>query len=335
MTIRHWIIGLLDQWIFGIRKFRHPWRAGGASRRRTAPARSGLGYFLHCSNSATCRAIFHLPSSIFAPSCHLALMRHSARFNASTLQRFNVREAQLSPRSRLMGGQFAKTLYFTRVKFSAVLQREKIRALFAGKTVSKAHFFDHQRGQLGSARAACQWRCHLCPNLIRTAPHAGAQPGAFTRRPASPSFAFFENFARHSCCVAFTSLISPIFPMKTHNLAPHWASFTNLLPYTQKMCNGRSVGVSPWQVALRPGSSTVSVLSLHSMLGVRCSMFDVFQLLQSSIFNPPSSPRLLCRFLKFFNISNKMRSPTPVSPFLFLHTKNVSPGTGRADVPVR
>ena len=65
-----------------------------------------------------------------------------------------IQPSELSPRSRLMGGQFAETLSkahifhtsltpmaFARPVFSV------IRRIFGEKTVSKTHFLDHRKGQ--------------------------------------------------------------------------------------------------------------------------------------------------------------------------------------------
>ncbi|HTV39242.1 MAG TPA: hypothetical protein VMF08_01595 [Candidatus Sulfotelmatobacter sp.] len=61
---------------------------------------------------------------------------------------------QLSPRSRLMGGQLAltlsKTLIFHTSFTPMALARPTfsvIRCIFAGKTVFKTRFFDHRKGQ--------------------------------------------------------------------------------------------------------------------------------------------------------------------------------------------
>ncbi|HTV42802.1 MAG TPA: hypothetical protein VMF08_19715, partial [Candidatus Sulfotelmatobacter sp.] len=61
---------------------------------------------------------------------------------------------QLSPRSRLMGGQFAETLSKTDIFHKSfppmALARPPfsvIWGIFGAKTVSKTHFFDHQKGQ--------------------------------------------------------------------------------------------------------------------------------------------------------------------------------------------
>ena len=110
MTIRLWIIGLLDQWIVGAGNA----VASGARRsraatvrernqpvipvrdRRTAPSRSGLCYFPPIQNSIY-PIIFHPPAPAFAP---LRLRSNSATSRAI------FAPGELSPRSALMGGQF-------------------------------------------------------------------------------------------------------------------------------------------------------------------------------------------------------------------------------------
>ena len=127
MTIRLWIRGLLDQWIVGVRNSVDPFRP---------PAPAFASFRLCCSNSATCRAIFYLPSSIFAPK-------------------------ELSPHSALMGGQFPATKsraafknpIFYAGKFFGILPKNELSVFDGPKNAflrsfssNKLKFFCKMRG---------------------------------------------------------------------------------------------------------------------------------------------------------------------------------------------